>query len=61
MHSNTFKLNTGFLKKDGRFSKFLNNLDLLSGDKKGKLMEQIDFRYFSIRASFMRNPVAIAC
>ena len=57
----TFKLCTGFLKKDARFLKIWNNLDLLSDDKEGKLMEHIDFRYFSIRASFMRNPVAIAC
>ena len=48
---------TGFPKKDARFSKLENIPDLLSDEKDGKIMENIDFSYFSNRASFMGNPV----
>ena len=48
---------TGFPKKDARFSKLKNIPDLLSDEKDGKIMENIDFSYFSNRASFMGNPV----
>jgi len=34
---------TGFPKKDARFSKIKNIADLLSDDKEGKIMWNIDF------------------
>ena len=43
-------------RKDARFSKIRNIPDLLSVDEEGKLMENIDFKYFSNRASCMGNP-----
>ena len=45
-------------QKDARFSKLKNIPDLLSDEKKGKIIENIDFLYFSNRASFMGNPVS---
>ena len=48
---------TGLPKKDARFSKLKNIPDLLSDAKDGRKMENIDFSYFSNRASFMGNPV----
>ena len=38
----------GFPKKDARFSKLQNIPDLLSDEKEGKIMENIDFTYFAI-------------
>ena len=36
---------------------FVKNIpDLLSDDKEGKIMRNIDFLYFSKRASFQGNP-----
>ena len=49
---------TGFPKKDARLSKLKNIPDLLIGEKEGKIMKNIDFSYFSNRATFMANPVA---
>ena len=34
---------TGFPKKDARFLKIQNITNLLSGDKEGKIMKNIDF------------------
>ena len=48
---------TGFPIKDARFSKLKNTLFLLGADKEGKIIEYIEFKYFSNRASFMGNPV----
>ena len=48
---------TGFPKKDARFSKLKNIPDLLSDEKDGKIMENINFSHFSNRSSFMGNPV----
>ena len=39
------------------FSKFKNIPDQLSDYNEGKIKENIDFKYFSNRASFMGNPV----
>ena len=50
-------LNTLVSQKVARFSKIKNILDLLSDEKEGKIKENIDFSYFSNRASFMGNPV----
>ena len=50
---------TGFPKKGARFSNLKNIPDLLSDEKESKIMENIDFSYFSNRASFMGNPVAL--
>ena len=47
----------GFSKKDGRFLKLKNISDLLCYQKEGKIMENIDFSYFSNLASFIGNPV----
>ena len=44
-------------QKNARFSKIENITDLLSDDKKGKIIQNIDFYYFSNRASFLGNPV----
>ena len=44
-------------KKDARFSKPKNISDPLSDEKEGKIIENIDFSYFSNRASFMGNHV----
>ena len=46
-------------KKDARFSKIKNIPDLLSDDNEGKLMRNIEFKYFSNRASFIVKPVSI--
>ena len=48
---------TGFPIKDARFSKFKNILFLLSDGKECKIIENIDFEYFSHQASFMGHPV----
>ena len=48
---------TGFPIKDARFSKLKNILFLLSDEKEGNIIENIDFKYLSNRASFMGNPV----
>ena len=48
---------TGFPKKDARFSKLKNIPDILSDDKEGKITENIEYKYFSNRASFLGNPV----
>ena len=50
-------VNTGFPKKDARFSKIKNIPDLLSDDKEGKIMRNSDFRYFSNRASSLGKPL----
>ena len=50
-------LYTGFPKKDARFSKLKNIPDQLSDDREGEMMENVDFKYSSNRASFMGNPV----
>ena len=52
-------VSTGFPKKTARFPKLENIPDLLSDEKEWKIMENIDFTYFSNRASFMRNPVLL--
>ena len=44
-------------KKDARFSKMKNMPDLLSDDRKGKIIENIDSKYLRNRASFLRKPV----
>ena len=44
-------------KKDARFSKPKNISDPLSDEKEGKIIENIDFSYFSNRESFMGNHV----
>ena len=46
-----------FPKKDARFSKIKNILNLLCNDNEGKINENINFDYFSNRASLMGNPV----
>ena len=48
---------TGFHIKGARFSKLKNILFLLSDEKEVKIIENIDFKYFSNRASFIGNPV----
>ena len=52
-------VNTGFTKKDARFSKMKNIPDEFSDDREGILIDKIGFEYFINRASFMGNPVAI--
>ena len=47
---------TGFPIKDARFSKLKNILFLLSDEKEGKIIENIDLKYFSNLASFVGNP-----
>ena len=42
--------------KDARFSQ-LKNILILSDYKEGKIIEKIDSKSFSNRASFMGNPV----
>ena len=49
---------TGFPIKGARFSKLKNILFLLSDEKEVKIIENIDFKYFSNRASFMESPVS---
>ena len=49
----------GFPKKTPVFSKIKNVPDLLSDDKEGKIIYNIDFKHFSNRASFLGNPVSI--
>ena len=46
---------TGFPKQDACFSKVKKIYipDLLSDDREGKIIENIDFEYLSNRASFM--------
>ena len=44
-------------KKDARFSKLKNIPNLLSDDRERNIIQNIDFSYFSNRASFMGNPV----
>ena len=48
---------TWFFENDASFTKLKNILNLLSYDREGKIIENIDFKYLSKRASFMRNPV----
>ena len=48
---------TGFPVKDARFSKIKNILNLLCNDNEGEINENINFNYFSNRASLMGNPV----
>ena len=43
---------TGFPKKDARFLKLKNIPEPLSDDKECKIIENIDLKYFSNRASF---------
>ena len=45
--------------KDARYSKLKNILFLLSDEKEGQIIENIDFKYLSYRASFMGNPVTL--
>ena len=42
-----------FPKKNARFSKMKNITDLLTDDKEGYIIWNIDFWYFSNRASFV--------
>ena len=56
--TNGYPLYTGFPKKDARFSKLKNIPYLLSDEKEGKIMENINFSYFINRASFMGNSVS---
>ena len=51
-------LYTGFPKKDASFSKWKNIPNLLSDVRERKIVQIIDFSYFSNRASFMGNPVS---
>ena len=51
--SSTFPIN------DARFSKMKNIPDLLSDERKGRIIENIDFKYLSNRASFMGNTVFV--
>ena len=46
----------GFPKKRP-FLKVKDIANLLSDDKEGQIIKNIDFLYFSSRASFMGNPV----
>ena len=46
----------GFRKK-ARFSKSKNSPNLLTHDRKGKIMENINWKYFRDRISFMGSPV----
>ena len=48
---------TGFPIKDTRYSKLKNILFLLSDEKEGQIIENIDFKYLRNRASFVGNPV----
>ena len=41
---------TGFPKKDGSFSKLKSIPDLLSCDKEGEMIKNIEYKYFSTRA-----------
>ena len=52
-------LSTEFPKKGACFSKLKDNPDLISNEKEGKIIEDIDFSYLSNRASFMGNPESI--
>ena len=45
-------------KKHARFSKLKNIPNLLSDDKERKIIQNIDFSYFSNRVSFMENHVS---
>ena len=47
---------TEFPIKDARYLKLKNILYLLSDERGGQIIENIDFRYLSYRASFMANP-----
>ena len=49
----------GFTKKDACFPKLKNIPNLHSDDGEGKIIENIDFQYFSNRVSFMGNPVSV--
>ena len=58
-HFNAYITNgsTGFPIKDARYFKVKKILFLLSDEKEGQIIENIDFKYLSNRASFMANPV----
>ena len=43
--------------KDPSFSKLKKMPNLPSDNREGKILENIDIKYFSYRASFMGNPV----
>ena len=48
---------TGFTKKDARFSNFKNISNLVSDDREGEIIENfVEFKYFSNGASFKDNP-----
>ena len=44
-------------KRHARFSKIKNIIDLLCNDNEGEINDNINFNYFSNRASLMGNPV----
>ena len=54
MHDMTVRYRVS--QKNARFTK--NIPDQLRDDREGEIMENVDFKYSSNRASFMGNPVA---
>ena len=48
---------TEFPIKDARYLELKNILNLRSDEREGQIIENIDFKYLSNRASFIGNPV----
>ena len=56
---NHCSMSSSFPINDARFSKMKNIPDHLSDERKGRIIENIDFKDLSNRASFMGNTVFV--
>ena len=56
---NNCSMSSTFPIHDARFSKMKNIPDLLSDERKGRILENIDLKDLSNRASFMGNTVFV--